>query len=103
MRDIEESRKTSISKVARSDPQMIEISLFEIQSFLIAENSAKFVLLIGTLFVGGLISTYLSKIYVNPIIIIVSISIFIFGLILDVYLTYTKFKELKQKGAEKWQ
>lgn len=102
MRDIEESGKTSISKVARSDPQMIEISLFEIQSFLIAENSAKFVLLIGTLLVGGLISTFLSKISVNPIMIIVSLSIFIFGLILDVYLTYTKFKELKQKGVEKW-
>lgn len=97
-----ESETISSSKVAYSDPQMIEISLHEIRSFLITENIAKVVMFIGSFLVGGVISAVISKISVNPIIIIVSLAIFVFGITLDVYLTITKLKELEKKGAGKW-
>jgi hypothetical protein len=100
---IKENKKIRVSNVAFSNPQLIEISLYEIQSFLIAENTAKFVLIFGSLFVGGVISAIFSKIVVSTEIIIFSSFLFVSGLLSDIYITHTKFKELKEKGAKEWQ
>jgi hypothetical protein len=97
-----EGEKTNISKVAFSDPQMIEISLHELKNFLITENIAKVLLLAGTLFLGAILSAVLSKTSVHPVLIILSLATFVFGVILDSYLIYAKFVDLKRKGAGKW-
>ena len=88
--------------VAYSDPQMIEISLHEIKSFLITESIPKIMMLVVSLFVGGIISAFISGIPIHPIIITLSSAIFVFGVIVDAYLIHTKFKELEEKGAEEW-
>jgi hypothetical protein len=97
-----EDEKISQSNVAYSDPKMIEISLYEIKNFLITENIAKGFIIIGSLFLGPVISALIAKTNVNPFILIVSLAIFIPGISFDVYITYSKFKELKKKGAGKW-
>jgi hypothetical protein len=81
------------------NPHMLEISFYEIQSFLIIENIAKIILTIGSLFIGGVISAILSNIAISNSIIFISFFIFVTGLISDVYITSTKFNELKNKGA----
>jgi hypothetical protein len=100
--DSKEGEITSTSKVAYSDPQMIEISLYEIKTFLITENVAKVILLAGTLFLGGILSAVLSDTPVHLMLIILSIALLVFGLILDGYLIYTKFTNLERRGAGKW-
>lgn len=100
---IEETEKQTLSNVAYSDPQMIEISMHEIKSFLVSENIAKVILVIGSLFFGSVLSLVLSSTYIHPIVIVFSVLTFVVGLVLDVYLVYAKFKDLGQKGATRWQ
>lgn len=101
--NLDNSRRGEMrSEVAYSNPQMIEISLYEIKSFFITESIPKIMMLVGSLFVGSIISAFISGIPTHPIIITLSSAIFVFGIIFDAYLIRTKFKELEEKGAEKW-
>jgi hypothetical protein len=90
------------SEVAYSNPQMIEISLYEIKSFLITESIPKIMMLVGSLLLGSIISAFISEIPIHPIIITLFLALFVSGVIIDAYLIRTKFKELEEKGAEKW-
>ena len=101
--DLDNSRRGEMkSEVAYSNPQMIEISLYEIKNFLITESIPKIMMLVGSLFCGCIISACISGIHIHPIIIILVSAIFVFGVIFDVYLIRTKFKELEEKGAGTW-
>ncbi len=98
-----ERKKPAQYKAAVSDPMMITISMYEINSFLVQENTAKIILIIGSILFGGVCSAFLSNIAVSFSIQAISILMFVAGLVSDVYIVHSKFKELKHKGATQWQ
>ncbi len=104
--DINKNNKSEVisaSKVAHSDPHMIEISVYEIKSFLIIENIAKVILLIGTLLCGGVLSAIFSRINIHPMLILSSVAIFVFGVIFDAYLIYDELRKLEERGEDIWE
>lgn len=82
--DLDNSRRGEMkSEVAYSNPQMIEISLYEIKNFLIIESIPKTVMLFGSILVGSIISAFMSGIPIHPIFITLSSAIFVSGVSID--------------------
>lgn len=100
--DRKEEELVSTSRVLVRDPQMVQISLYEIKHFLTIATWAKVVTIIGSLLVGGVLSAVFSKIPVHPCIVIASLAMFVVGIFLDVYFRRTKLRELERKGSRTW-
>lgn len=92
----------NISKVYIKDPQMVQISLFEIKYFLTTATWARLIMIVGSLLVGGVLSAVFSRIPINSLIVIGSLALFVVGVFLDVYLTRTKLRELERRGGRRW-
>lgn len=99
---IKERKKTAASKIAYSNPKMIKISMYEIESIMSADSVAKYILIIGSALVGAVLSAFYSNITVSPLLSSISFATFIFGILFDQFVVNTKRKELLKKGADIW-
>lgn len=88
--------------VVRSDPKMIEISLYEIKLFLISGSIPKIMMLFGTLFVGSFLSEVISGNSVPLLFFVFSSALLVFGIILDVYMIKNKLRQFEERGAKIW-
>lgn len=101
--DRNKDKAVNISKVYIKDPQMVQISLFEIKYFLTTTTWARFITIVGSLLVGGVLSAVFSRTPINSLIVICSFATFVVGVFLDFYLTTTKLRELERRGGRRWQ
>lgn len=78
------------------DPKMITISCYEIQYLLLRETYSRIFLIFGTVFCSGVISAVVSNVEVNTLLIVVSVIIFVVGIIFDLWYTHINFEYLKE-------